>query len=105
MALAALVAPMIMVKHHQISRLLGDLPLTAIERGTKERIHHLDQRGGPNNGVELVEHQRFEGVKLVAQEPFGAPQPEGSFLLMVTLWLRPGLVDEMLMVPCQHEKI
>ena len=96
---------MIMVKHHQMSRLLGDRPLTAIERGTKERVHPLDQRGGPDNGVELVEHQRFKGVKRVAQEPCGAPQPAVSFLVMVTLCLRPGLGDEMLMGPCQHEKI
>jgi len=27
-----------------------------MEIGTNERIHHLDQRGGPYNGVELVEH-------------------------------------------------
>ena len=44
-------------------------------------VHHLDQRGGPDNRVELVEHQRFEGVKRVAQEPFGARQPEVSFFL------------------------
>src|SRR2546430_827575 len=72
---------------------------------TKERIDHLDQRGGPYNGVELVEHQRFEGGKLVAEPPFGARQPEVSFFLMGTLWLRPRLVDEMIMVPRQHEKI
>src|SRR6516225_4436193 len=55
--------------------------------GTNERIHHLDQRGSSYNGVEFVEYQRFEGVKLVAEEPFGARQPEVSFFLMVTLWL------------------
>ena len=105
MALAALVAPMIMVKHDQISRLLGDRPFTAIEIGTNERIDPLDQRGGPYNRVELVEHPRFEGVKLVANEPCGACQPAVSFLVMVTLGLRPRLIDEMIMVSRQHEKI
>jgi hypothetical protein len=39
----------------------------------------------------LVEHQRFEGVKRSAKEPSGACQPEVSFSLMVSLLLRPHL--------------
>ena len=105
MAFAALVASRIMVKQDQIEGFLGDLPFATIKRRTKERIDHLDQRRGPYNGVEFVEHQRFEGGKLVASQPFGARQPEGSFFLMGTLWLRPRLVDERIMVPRQHEPI
>ena len=62
---------MIMVKHDQIQGLLGDLSFATIERGAKKTIDHLDQRGGPYNGVELVEHQRFEGVKGVAKQTCG----------------------------------
>ena len=105
MALATLVAPMMMGKHEQIEGLLGDLPFATLKRGTHERIHPLDQRGRSYNGVEFVESQRFEGGTRVAEEPCGARQPEVSFLLMVPLWLRPRLRDEMLMVPRQHEKI
>ena len=105
MALATLVAPMIRVKHDQIEGLLGDLPCATLERGTNERMDHLDPRGGPYNGVERVEPQRFEGVKRVPSEPFGARQPAVSFFLMVTLWLRPRLIDERSMVPRQHETI
>ena len=78
---------MSMGKHDQIEGLLGDLPFATIERGTNESMHHLDQRGGPYNGVELVEHQCCARVKFLAKKPFGARQPERSFSLMVTLWL------------------
>jgi hypothetical protein len=44
LALAALVAPMMMGKHAQIYGLLGDLPFATPQRGTNERIDHLDQR-------------------------------------------------------------
>lgn len=96
---------MMMVTHAQLARLWGDLPLPALEIGTHQSVHHLDQRGGPDQGVELGAHQRFEGVKLVAQEPGGARQPAGSFFLRVPLGLRPRLVAERLMVPRQHETI
>ena len=96
---------MIMGKHEEIEGLLGDLPFATIERGPNERIDHFDQRGGSDNGIKLVEHQRFEGLTLIAQEPFGACQPEVAFSLMVALWLRPRLVEEMLMVPGQYEKL
>ena len=76
-----------------------------MEIGPNEPIDHLDERGSPDNRVELVEHQGFEGVKLVANEPFGAGQPELLFSLMSPLLLRWRLVDEMLMVPRQHEKL
>lgn len=96
---------MVMVKHAEIEGPLGDLSFATIERGANESIHHLDQRGGPDNGVELVEHQRFERVKGLTQEPFGARQPERSFSVMIPLVLRPRLVDAMIMVPRQYEKI
>jgi hypothetical protein len=105
LAFAALVASMVMVKHDQIEGLLGDLPFATSERGTKKPIDHLDQRGGPNNGVKFVDHQRVEGVKRVAKEPFRARQPEVSFSVMVALFFRPRLVAEVLMVPGQHEEI
>ena len=76
-----------------------------MEIGPNEPIDHLDERGSPDKRVELVEPQGFEGVKLVANQPFGAGQPEGSFSLMSPLLLRLRLVDEMLMVPRQHEKL
>jgi len=63
-----------------------------MELGTHKRVPHLDQRGGPDNRVELVEHQRFEGVKRVTQEPGGARPPEVSFCLEVPLGLRPNSV-------------
>jgi len=94
-----------MVKHDQIEGLLGDLPFATIERGTKKPIDHLDQRGGPYNGVELIKHQGCERVKCLAKEPFGARQPERSFSVMVPLVLRLRGVEEMIMVPCQYEKI
>ena len=87
MSFATFIAMMIMVKHDQIEGLLGDVPFATIERRANESMHHLDQRGGPYNGVELVEHQCFERVKCIAKEPFGARQPELSFSVMVTLWL------------------
>ena len=105
MAFAALVTPMIMVKHDQIQGLLGDLSLATPPRGAKERMDHLDQRGGPHNGVERIEHQGFEEVKGLAKEPCGARQPALAFSVMVALVFGPGLGDEMSMVPCQHEKI
>src|SRR6266849_2715677 len=76
-----------------------------MEIGPNEPIDHLDERGSPDNRVELVEHQGFEGVKLVAHEPFGTCQPERTFSLMRTLLLRWRLVDEMLVVPRQHEHL
>jgi hypothetical protein len=48
---------------------------------------------------------KLSGRELVANETFGARQPELSFSLMVALLFGPGLVDEMIMVPCQHKKI
>lgn len=105
MALAALVAPMILVKHDRIYGLLGDLPLATRERGTHEPLDHFDQRGSPDNGVELVDSQRFEGGKRVAKEPFGARQPAVSFSLMVALLLRLRLVEDVIMVPGRHEEI
>jgi hypothetical protein len=94
-----------MVKPEEIEGPLGDLSCATIEIGANESMHHLDQRGGPDNGVELVEHQRFERVTGLTQEPFGARQPERSFSVMIPLVLRPRLVDEMIMVPRQYEKI
>jgi len=96
---------MVMVKHDQIYGLLGDLSFATIERGAKKSIHHLDQRGGPYDGVELVENQRFERVKLLFKEAFGTRQPFISFPVMVTLVLGVSLGGKMIMVPRQHEKI
>ena len=96
---------MIMVKHDEIEGLLGDLPFATIERGTHEPIDHLDQRGGPHNGVELVKYQHFEGVTGVTQETVGTRQPEVSFWLMVAFFLRPRLVASRRMVPGQHKEI
>ena len=84
---------------------MGDLPFATIERRAEERIDNLDQRGGSYNGVELVEHERFERVKRVAQETVSARQPEVSFSVMGPLLLRPRLVDEVIMVPGQHKEI
>jgi len=94
-----------MGEHDQIEGLLGDLSFATIARGANKTIDHLDQRGGPYNGVELVEHQRFERVELVTKELGGARQPELSFVLMVMFWLRWRGGGAMIMVPCQHEKI
>src|SRR5438128_8727857 len=96
---------MIMVEHDQIERLLGDVSFATMQRGTKERIDHLDERRGPDNRVELVEHQRFEGVKGLVKESVGTRQPEVSFSLMRALLLRPRLRAYMILVPGQHEEI
>lgn len=104
-AFAAFVTTMIMVKHDQIEGLLGDLPFATLERGANERMHHLDQRGGPYKGVKLVEHQDVERVKVIAKEPCGARQPAFSFAVMVTLGLGWCLARAMIMVPRQHENI
>ena len=96
---------MIMVKHDQIQGLLGDLPFATIEIGAYERIDHLDQRGGPDNRVELVAHQRIERLKGVAKKTVGTCQPEVSFSLMVAPLLGPRLIAAMIMVPGQHEEI
>ena len=83
MAFATFIAMMIMGEHDQIEGLLGDLSLATIERGAQQTIDHLDQRGGPDNSVELVEHQRLERVKLVTKARGGTRQPKLSFVLMV----------------------
>ena len=72
LACTARVAPLVMGKPAQIYGLLGDLSFATMQRGSNERIDHLDERGGPDNRVERVEHQGFESVKLVANEPFGS---------------------------------
>jgi hypothetical protein len=95
----------IMGEPDQIEGLLGDVSFATIERGAQKTIDHLDQRGGPYNGVELIKRQGFARVKCIAKEPFGARQPEIAFSVMVTLLLRLRLEEEMIMVPRQHEKI
>jgi len=84
---------------------LGDLSCTTIKIRPNERIDHLDERGGPDNRVELVEHQGFQGIKLVANEPFGAGQSERAFSVMIALGMCRRLIGEMLMVPREHEKL
>ena len=84
---------------------MGDLSFATIAIGANKTIDHLDQRGGPYNGVEFIKHQGFERVKFLAQEPFGARQPALSFSVMRTLGIGLRLVEEMIMVPRQHEKI
>jgi len=64
---------------------LGDLSFATMEIGAKKTIDHLDQRGGPYNGVEFIKHQGFERVKFLAKELFGARQPELSFSMMIAL--------------------
>ncbi len=91
--------------HIHIIKIGLELFTSEAEIGANERIDHLDQRGGPDNGVELIKHQCFERVKGLAQEPFGARQPEVSFSVMGPLLPQPRLVAEMLMVPSQHEKV
>ena len=76
-----------------------------MKRGTQEPIDHLDQRGSPDHGVELGDDERVEGGTRVATQPFGPRQPAVAFSLMVALLLRPCLVDEVIMVPSQHEAI
>jgi len=104
LAFTALVAPMVMVKHEQIEGRLGDLSFATIERGPNERIDHLDERGGPDNRVELVEHQGCKGITLVANEPCGACQPALAFSVMIALGRCGRLRGEMLMVPREDEK-
>ena len=104
LAFSTLVASMMMVKHEQIEGLLGDLPSATLQRGPNERMDHFDQRGGPDKSVELVEHQRFEGVKLVANATCGARQPARAFSLLSTRVRRLRLGDKRLIVPCQHEQ-
>ncbi len=96
---------MIMGKHNQIEGLLGAVPCATPARGTHARMHHLDQRGGPSNGVERVEHWRCARVTLVTQELGGARQPALSCALRVMCWLRWRGGGAMIMVPCQHENI
>ena len=43
LALATLIAPVIMVKHDQISGFLSDVPFAAMQIGTQEPVDHLDQ--------------------------------------------------------------
>ena len=105
MSFATFVAMMMMVKHHHIQGLLGDLSFATIDRGAKKTIDHLDQRGGPYNGVECIKHQGFERVTCLAQEPCGARQPALSFSVMITLGIGLRLGEEMIMVPRQHETI
>jgi hypothetical protein len=76
-----------------------------MEIRAEERIDHLDQRGGPDNRVELVKHQHVEGVKGVTKETVSARQAERSFSLMVALLIRPRLGASMIRVPGQHEEI
>jgi len=105
LAFTARVAPMVLGTHEQIYGRLGDLPCATLERGPHERLDHLDERGGPDNRVERVEHQGFEGVKLVANEPCGACQPARAFSVMIALGMCRRVVGEMLMVPREHEKL
>ena len=96
---------MIRIKHDEIEGLWGALPFTALARGTKECIDHLDQRGGPYHRVELVKPSHVEGVKGVTKETVSARQAERWFSLMGALLLRPRLVAQRILVPGQHEKI
>jgi hypothetical protein len=105
LAFAPLVATMMMIKHDQISGLLGDLSCATVERGANERMDHLDQRGGSSNRVELVKHVRCEGVKGVLKESRSARQAARTFSLMVAPPLRPRLVAYVMMVPGPHENI
>ncbi len=73
-----------MVEHDQVQGLLSDLPLATIEIGANQGVHHFDQRGGPYDGLEFVESQRFERFKIIAKETFGERQPHLLFCLMIT---------------------
>lgn len=94
-----------MIKHEQIYGRWGDLSFATIARRPNERIDHLDERGGPDNRVELVEHQGFQGLTLVTHEPCGAGQPERAFAVMIALGRCRRLLGEMRMVPREHEKL
>lgn len=96
---------MMMGNQEQIEGLLDALPCATMQRGTHERLHPLDQRSSPYDGVERVAYPRSEGVKRVAEEPCGARQPAVSVFVMVPLWRRPRLIDEMRMVPRQPENL
>jgi hypothetical protein len=99
LAFATFVAMMIMGEHEQIEGLLGALSFATIDRGTKKTIDHLDQRGGPDNGVELLKYQGGERVKCFAKEPCGARQPELAFSVMRAPGMCVRLGEEMIMVP------
>ena len=101
---AAFVATMIMVEHDQIQGLLGELSFAAVEIRANQGVHHLDQRGGPHDGFELLENQRFERLEIITKETFGERQPLIPFRLMVTFLLGSGLMEEMVMMPGQNEK-
>jgi len=105
LAFATFVAMRIMVEHDQIEGLLGDLAFATLAIGAHEPIDHLDQRGGPDNGVQLVEHQGLEGIQFLMQAPSGARQPQLARSVMIALGMGVRLVEEMIMVPRQHETI
>ena len=96
---------MIMVEHDQIEGLLGDLSFATIEGGTHQALDHLDQRGAPDTGVEFLKHPGCERVKFLTKEPGGARQPALAFSVMIALGMCVRLIEEMIMVPRQYEKI
>src|SRR5207253_11472108 len=63
------------------------------------------QRGGPDNGVEFLKHHGCECVKFLAKEPCCACQPELAFAVMIALGMCVRLIEKMIMMPRQHEKI
>lgn len=96
---------MILVKQDESEGLLGALPWATLERGTHEPMDHLDQRGGPHNGGELVKYQPCAGVTGVTQETVGTRQPAVAFWLMVAFVLRPRWVASRRLVPGQHKAL
>jgi hypothetical protein len=69
LALATCIAMVIMGEHEQIYGFLGDLSFATLARRAQQTIDHLDQRGGPDNGVELIKRQGFARVTCLAKEP------------------------------------
>lgn len=94
---------MVLGKHEQMEGLLGELSFATLERGTKKSMHHLNQRRGPYDGVELIAHQRFARRQLLFKETFGTRQPFIAFPVMVTRALGVRLGGNMRMVPRQYE--
>jgi hypothetical protein len=96
---------MVMVKHEQISGLLGDLPFGAIAGRSDEGIDQFDQRRGLNNGIQFLKNHRLKQCTLIIKETFSKIQPLLALVLMVALLLGMRVVGEMLVVPSQYECI
>jgi hypothetical protein len=104
-ALTTLVAPMVVIHHEQIERLVGDVALTTREGGSDEGMHHRDQRRGPDKGIARLKHPWLPWCKRPIEKTCGTMEPPVSLAVMRLLFRGVRWLRERRMLPREHQPI